>query len=161
MNRQQILLALALREAGVPLDMGQFDQRLLIQKVVCLLQYAGVHLGYRFRWYLRGPYCSELTSDAFWLAGQKHLKDELKGWQLDEASRQRIGSLKALFSGSLSEVAKHLELLASVLFIARTGQAKAEDHGRISHLLKLNDKPFSQHNVSEAVATLGKYGIAL
>src|SRR5260221_9396864 len=96
MNSQQILLALALREAEVPIEVGQFNHRLVIQKSVCTLQYAGVNLGYRFRWYLRGPYSTELTSDAFWLAGQKRqLENELKGWWLDHESQQRIGRLKA------------------------------------------------------------------
>src|SRR5437867_5281289 len=114
MNRQQILLALALREAEVPIEVTQFDERLIIQKSVCVLQYAGVNMGYRFRWYLRGPYCTELTSDAFWLAGQKQqLTGELKSWRLDDGSRQRIAGLKELFTGgSLANLAKRLELLA-------------------------------------------------
>ena len=162
MNGQQVLLALVLREAGVPIEVGQFDNRLVLQKSVCTLQYAGVKLGYRFRWYLRGPYCTELTSDAFWLAGQKpQLEDELKGWRLDDESRKRIAALKDLFTGgSLTKLAKRLELLASVLFIVRTGQAKANDCARIAHLLKINDKPFTKADVSGAMDTLRRYGIA-
>jgi uncharacterized protein YwgA len=161
MNRQQILLALALSEGGVPLRVGQFDERLVIQKSVCLLQYVGVHLGYRFRWYLRGPYSSDLTSDAFWLAGhQGEVSEELKGWRLDDESRERIHKLKGLFtSTSLAQLAKNLELLASMLFIVRTGQAKPDDYARISDLLKINDKPFSAADVSKAMETLRSYGI--
>jgi len=162
MNRQQILLALALSEAGVTMSVGQFDERLVIQKSVCLLQYAGVHLGYRFRWYLRGPYSTELTNDAFWLAAhQDKLPEELKGWHLDDESRGRIRKLKALFTGaSLTKLAKDLELFASALFIIRTGQAKADDCERISHLLRINDKPFSVADVSRAMETFRSYGIA-
>jgi hypothetical protein len=161
MNRQQILLALALSEGGVPLRVGQFDERLIIQKSVCLLQYAGVHLGYRFRWYLRGPYSTDLTSDAFWLAGRaSDLPEELKGWRLDDESRDRINKLKGLFTGApLTKLAKNLELLASALFIIRTGQAKPDDYARISELLNINDKPFSAAEVSKAMETLRKYGI--
>src|SRR6266540_2091454 len=161
MNSQQILLSLVLREAGVPIEVGHFDERLVIQKSVCSLQYAGVNLGYRFRWYLRGPYCTELTSDAFWLAGQKsQIADELKRWRLDDESRQRIVKLKELFTGRpLAKLANHLELLASVLFIVRSGQAKAKDCARIAHLLKINDKPFTEADVSGAMDTLRRYGI--
>jgi len=163
MNAKQILLTLALREAGVPIEVGRFDERLLIQKSVCTMQYAEVNLGYRFRWYLRGPYSTELTSDAFLLAGQKQQLDkELEGWRLDNESKQRIGRLKGLFtSAPLAKLAKQMELLASVLFIVRTGQAKADACARIAHLLKINDKPFTEAEVSCAMDTLRKYGISL
>lgn len=162
MNRQQILFALALQEAGVPLDVSTFDHRLVLQKAVCVLQYAGVHLGYRFRWYLRGPYSTEVTSDAFWLAGQMPtVEEELHGWRLDAASRERIAALKDLFSApSVSALARRLELLGSILFMVRTGQAPA-DVKEITRLLHLNDKPFKEAEVSEALATLRQYGFAL
>lgn len=42
-----------------------FDDRLVLQKVVYLMQRKGFQIGYSYRWYLRGPYSSELTKDAF------------------------------------------------------------------------------------------------
>jgi hypothetical protein len=163
MNRQQIALALALAEAGVPIKVGQFVERLVIQKSVCVLQFAGVNLGYRFHWYLHGPYSTDLTSDAFWLAGLKQdVKDELKGWRLDGASRVRIAGLKDLFTvAPLAQLAKRLELLASVLFIVRTGQANGDDYAQICHLLQKSEKPFTLADVTEGAATLRKYGISL
>ena len=162
MNRQQILLALALEEAGIPVKVGQFDERLHLQKGVYLLQDAGVHLGYRYRWYLRGPYSTDLASDVFFLAGQKKsVKQELAGWQLDVESKTRIGRLKTLLTvGALAELAKHLELLASVLFLIRTGQFRAEAHARISDILKVNNKPFEETDVVGALNQLREYGFA-
>jgi len=162
MNRQQLLFGLALREAGVPLDVSSFDHRLVIQKAVCVLQHAGIHLGYRFRWYLRGPYSTEVASDAFWLAGQsKAFAEELEGWRLDEASRSRIADLKALFTAtSVSALAERLELLGSILFMVRTKQAAPEAKD-ITRLLRSNNKHFKEAEVSEALATLSRYGFAL
>lgn len=163
MNRQQVLLALAFKEAGISVSVDTFDERLVVQKSACLLQEAGVHLGYRFRWYLRGPYSPELTSDAFLLSGQhQQVKQELQGWQLDEESKQRIARLKALFFGkSLPALAKHLELLASVMFLIRTRQATATDATRIAQILKINGKPFIAEDVHKALKELGDYGFAL
>ena len=160
MNRQQILLALALEHANVPLHVDEFDERLVLQKAVYLLQEAGVHLGYRYRWHLRGPYSPDLASDVFFLAGlQNRLKDDLEKWQLDEESKQRISKLKEMLAGTaVSVVAKHLELLASVLFLIRTGQVMPNDPVQISSLLQANKKPFNREDAERAVGELNQYG---
>jgi hypothetical protein len=162
MNRQQILLALALAEAGIPVRVGQFEERLLLQKAVYLLQEAGVHLGYRYRWYLRGPYSTDLASDVFFLASQgASVEQELASWQLDSESKAHIGRLKTLFSGqALGELVKRLELLASVLYLVRTHQVRAGAPRRISEILKANNKPFGQGDVLGALRQLRGYGFA-
>src|SRR5438876_1106010 len=99
MDRQQILLAKALDAAEIPLNVTTFDDRLILQKAVYLLQCAGVRLGYRFRWYLRGPYSPDMTAGAFGIVGEgQSAQTELQGWKLDDASKKRIDPLKPLFS---------------------------------------------------------------
>lgn len=64
MDRQPFVLGFILRkfpEFGFSMD--TFDDRMRLQKFVYLLQAHGVYLGYDFSWYLRGPYCSSLTTD--------------------------------------------------------------------------------------------------
>jgi uncharacterized protein YwgA len=46
-------------------SMSEFDDRLKLQKTIYLLQLSGIYLGYNFSWYLRGPYCSLLTTNGF------------------------------------------------------------------------------------------------
>jgi len=46
-------------------DMSTFEGRLVLQKTVYLLQAHGLYLGYKFSWYVHGPYCPELTKEAF------------------------------------------------------------------------------------------------
>ncbi|MHC4539288.1 MAG: hypothetical protein ACYTEK_11475 [Planctomycetota bacterium] len=78
MAKQRILLKLVLDEIGLgDLPLETFPERLNLQKKVYLLQLTGMDLGYRYNWYLRGPYCPSLTQDAF------ALKDEL-AWGGDE-----------------------------------------------------------------------------
>ncbi len=159
MNRQQILLALTLRNAQVPLSVKTFDDRLVLQKAVYLLQAANIHLGYRYRWYLRGPYSTDVASDAFFVVGQSEsLNDELQRWVLDDTSRQRIEQLKPLFTtNGPRPVPQRLELLASVLFLLKTNQAEAPD--KIARILKINDKPFNEQDVQEALVELRKYDL--
>ena len=63
MDRPRLLAGL-LKRAG---DYGvrTFRDRLVLQKTVYLLQAFGIYLGYRFTWYLHGPYSTQLTRDAF------------------------------------------------------------------------------------------------
>lgn len=46
-------------------NMGTFDDRIKLQKIVYLLQAKNINLGYNFEWYLYGPYSVGLTKDGF------------------------------------------------------------------------------------------------
>lgn len=160
MNTQQTKLGLALQHAGVPLSVESFDDRLILQKAVYLLQQAQIHLGYRFRWYIRGPYSTDLTEDVFALS---RLPDkgqaELAIWSMDTTSHDRITKLRDWFTQATGKVlARKLELLASVLFLIVTQQAPASNPARISAILKENDKMFEPNEVAEAVVDLRAHG---
>ena len=69
MHRQPFVLGFILRKfPKFEFSMDSFDDRLRLQKFIYLLQVHGVYLGYDFSWYLRGPYCSSLSTDGFMLA---------------------------------------------------------------------------------------------
>lgn len=65
MNATQIVLKRLFEAFGQPLELTKFGERLKIQKRIYLFQLCGVDLGYRFAWYIYGPYCRELTRDVF------------------------------------------------------------------------------------------------
>lgn len=46
-------------------DLSTFEGRLVLQKTVYLLQSFGLYFGYKFSWYVHGPYSPELTREAF------------------------------------------------------------------------------------------------
>src|SRR6266446_6722845 len=97
MDRQQISLQLTLDALGLPLRLDLFDDRMALQKTIYLCQQAGVHLGYRYNWYLRGPYSPDLTRDAFELKSKQDSDfDETTGWNLDSPSIQRLKKIKPL-----------------------------------------------------------------
>ncbi len=49
-------------------NIDEFDNRLMLQKLVYISKFFGIDLGYSFNYYLRGPYSPELADDYFRLA---------------------------------------------------------------------------------------------
>jgi len=163
MDRQQILLAKSLQAAEVSLSVRTFNERLILQKAVYLLQAAGIHLGFRFRWYLRGPYSPDMTAGAFAIVNEgKYGEKELQGWKLDAESANRAFKLKPLLhreGETKTAQANRLELLASALFLFKTDQAKPNDPENTSKILKLNNKDFDIGDVRTAVKDLKAHGL--
>ncbi|MCB1098190.1 MAG: hypothetical protein KDN22_21645 [Verrucomicrobiae bacterium] len=162
MNRRQIGLKLALETAGRQLEIDTFDNRLALQKLVYLLKHGGIHLGYSFGWYLRGPYSPSLTEDAFNLvAEQKAGSADLAGWAFDEASARRAQSLAKLWE-NIPEIRlpRHLELLASVHYVLDNRWLPGDaDPATISETLKKYNKEFSPDEVSSALVRLRETGL--
>ncbi|MGC9778035.1 MAG: hypothetical protein HZR80_02200 [Candidatus Heimdallarchaeota archaeon] len=48
-----------------PPDIEEFEDRIIVQKVIFLLKIKDIEFDYDFNLYLRGPYCPELTKDMF------------------------------------------------------------------------------------------------
>jgi len=57
-------LAALFRGIENPISMDTFDDKLRVQKITYLAQMYGIDLGYSFEWYLRGPYCKQVSEDA-------------------------------------------------------------------------------------------------
>jgi uncharacterized protein YwgA len=53
------------KELGFEFNISRFDDRLIAQKLVCLLDLRGINLGYPCSIYVRGPYSPDLTQDLF------------------------------------------------------------------------------------------------
>ncbi|MGH7134412.1 MAG: hypothetical protein ACREHD_01650 [Pirellulales bacterium] len=161
MDRQQIGLKLALDHLGLPARLGTFDDRLILQKAVYLAQAAGVDLGYFFHWYLRGPYSSSLTRDAFAMVSEINGGlDESEGWKFDEKSIERLARLKPLIDEApLAQRAARLELLASVLFLLLNKRCEPADKAGLRDVLLRYGKEFTQDEIDDAVEKLRQYGL--
>lgn len=62
------VLSLFLKELGEQSTIEGIDERMRLQKAVYVGQLFEVDLGYRFSWYVRGPYSTGLTQDYYKLA---------------------------------------------------------------------------------------------
>ena len=93
MTKGRILLKLILDEIGLgKLELDAFSKRLNLQKRIYLLQLTGIDLGYRYNWYLRGPYCPSLTQDAFLLKDEISANEkDYEEYKLNPMTKKKIG----------------------------------------------------------------------
>jgi len=156
MDRREIALKLTLNALGLPCQMREFNDRLILQKAIYLAQAAGVNLGYYFGWYLHGPYCSSLAEDGFSIDVQAaDSTPESEGWRLDNSSTAELKKIEALFAGkNRKALAKDLELLASVHYLVDRKQVSGEHVAAIQSKLQRYGKEFTDDNVNGALRKL-------
>lgn len=160
MTHRQIAAVLALRELGIEPRLDVFKDRLVVQKSVYLAQAAGVDLGYFYGWYLRGPYCSPLARDMFAAVEDPQGLDEVvERFELDSQSKQRLSKLKRLIVPDSPDLARTLELLASVHFLIRRGQVREGTAAALRERLRVFGKDFEEAEVKQAVDDLHAAGL--
>jgi len=96
--------------------MRTFADRLILQKLVYLLQAFGIYLGYRFSWYLRGPYSPRLAADGFEL--EPHYERVSKATFWDAALEGRFREF-VRFISPFKRDPDMLELMASIHFLRK------------------------------------------
>ncbi len=100
-----------------PVDFqGDFDKRLVLQKTVYLLQAFGLNTGFRYSWYIRGPYSSDLTKLAYSVATNYDSNHFTKFREIQDEKRF-CEFLRFLGNKKNDEV--WLETVASIHFLAK------------------------------------------
>ena len=118
MEPSLLVLKLFLDELGIALDVNTLADRKRIQKAVYLGQRGGVDLGYRFGWYLMGPYCPALAQTYYQFSPDQVASDD--SLELAGELKDRLAAIRPLMSPpkNLSLAAEDwLELVASVDFL--------------------------------------------
>jgi hypothetical protein len=116
MDGRLIVLQRFIEALGEPADISSIDSRKRFQKAVYLGQLSGIDLGYRYSWYVRGPYSTSLTQDYYALAsavvaGEQPPADQ----QLKPAIIEKLQVIRSLLNsphGPLDQPSWY-ELLAS------------------------------------------------
>ena len=143
LTARQRLLASVLEAFG-DADLRRFDDRLLLQKRIYLLRAAGVDLGHSYSWYLRGPYSPPLTRDAFALDGERRATGQVQPIALPKVIRDIVVDLRQALGAYWTDP-QQLELLASVVFLSKTGNTDVQ--GRLKEL-----KPkYTLREISKAI----------
>lgn len=94
-----------------------FDDRLISQKKIYILQALGTDLGYEYNWYLRGPYSPSLTSYIYDNINLLSIFD-FSEYSLSNTAEKHlnlVNSLEKLNSDRNISVSSWYELLASLL----------------------------------------------
>ena len=159
MDGRQIASVLVLRELGIEPKLDLFKDRLIVQKAIYLAQAAGVDLGYFYGWYLRGPYCSSVADDLFAaVEDPQAVEDAVDRWELDSEWRTKLDRFKTLIEPEDDELARRLELWASVHFLVTRKQVKDRSAKAIAALLEKFGKDFEEEEVEGAVERLEEAG---
>jgi uncharacterized protein YwgA len=102
---------------GEGAGIDSFDDRKRFQKAVYLGQVAGIDLGYRYGWYIKGPYSTSLTRDYYAMAAARASGDAPPAdQQLRPDIQAQLANVRAIFdvpNGIQLSKSDWLELLAS------------------------------------------------
>lgn len=141
MTNIDIANGLIFQALGISKD--TFDDRLLSQKKMFLLQEMGVNLGYTYNWYVHGPYSPDLTTYIF----QKLdvLKEEdFSEYRFSEPVQGKVDTVNAFATKKpeLLSVCAWYELLASVLYIQRKWKKEDVFASLVKHKPKFTEAQF-------------------
>ncbi len=161
-NRLKVL-KLVLDEIGQEFSIDNLTDRKRLQKSIYLTQAAeAIDLGYRYSWYLKGPYSTKLTHDYYKL--HEHLfrdRNSLQGARLREGIVQNLDKVKSLHQNPIRdelEESEWLELLASWHYlrtVSKYDQTRARDEmakskQNLVDYIPRADDTLKQHNLLDA-----------
>ena len=127
MNRSTVDLGMILRQAPkFEFDMDTFGGRLRLQKFIYLLQAHGIYLGYDFSWYLRGPYCTGLTTCGFALRDIYRDIPETVDVEFADPDDQLNFERFLKFVEDKETDTNYLEIAASIHILKKTGMAESD-----------------------------------
>ena len=108
---------------GTDIDLNKFDDRMSLQKLGYFLQKLGVINGFHFSWYIRGPYCSLLTNEAFSNENLLHTENETT---LKEGDVSVLKFLESHYKDIMKDP-RSLELHMSLLYLIVDEKIRNDD----------------------------------
>lgn len=158
MSEMLIEVGLCARNLELDMSMSNFDKRLDVQKKFYLMQVFGVDLGFQYKWYLRGPYCTELTKAAYELLRTNIEIDEYEF--SDETVQQNIQQCNEWIQTTKPIEMENLdweELLASLHFIQHNAYMNVEKNKQsVCNELKQRKSWYSSKDIEYAWDTLNE-----
>jgi uncharacterized protein YwgA len=132
LDTRHVVLKLFMEALGEEPKISDFDNRKIFQKAIYLVQQLSrIDLGYRYGWYIRGPYSTELARDYYQLAEAIDLGETTDNHSLISAVEEKLSSVRALLDVPADcQISKSswLELLASwhyLRFVNKLSEDKA------------------------------------
>ncbi|MFY9301595.1 MAG: hypothetical protein WAO91_10465 [Candidatus Nitrosotenuis sp.] len=151
MSIENKLLA-CFKVVGLDPKMDSFNDRKKMQKMVNLMQEAGVQFPFNFTWYFRGPYSSSLADSLFAIV-RNNITDEER---LSEEEVTKIQNIKN-FLGDKINSADYLELLASLLFLKRRSTQVNVTEEDIIEFIKENKPYFSEKEIRNCLKDVERF----
>jgi hypothetical protein len=159
MENAQVALKLMLDELDLEPTVETVQERKTVQKAIYLGQVAGVDLGYRYNWYVMGPYSPALTRDYFALGESLSSGDDPSNdYELQEAVKTRLARVKPVIEPPVDVKLRRpewLELIASVHYLL---EARRMSWDRAEEYL-CKQKPHVAPYAGQAREALEKHGL--
>ena len=133
-------------------DINTFEGRLVLQKTVYLLQSLGLYFGYKFSWYVHGPYSPELTREAFKIYP---FFNEIPRAKFAKPQTEKRFQDYLHFIGEKRNDADWLEQLACIHFLSSLNPSAGRDD--IINAVLNHEHHFSKKQCEEAWAHLLKH----
>lgn len=134
-----------------------FDDRLMSQKKIYLLQSLGTDLGYTYNWYVHGPYSPSLTNNIYNNL-EVLISSDFSEYHLSETAENNIEKVNSLIEDKKPELAaaSWYELLASLLYIYNNKNSwKVDDNKKSLFDALMKQKPqFSEEQCAYAYQVL-------
>jgi len=116
------VLYLIFQRLNVKPSASSFDNRKQMQKLVYIVQRAGLSLNFRYNWYLQGPYSPELSPYCYEIASKlPKYEEETKGTRLNSEAEAVLLKVSTALGKSVTDT-DVLEGVASMLY---RGESKA------------------------------------
>lgn len=136
------------KELEFPLDIEEFEHRIIIQKVIFLLNLNGVTFNYDFELYVRGPYCTILTKDIY--NNKVDIEKQKGDIKLTTSEKTIINRLKE----KLSLKPSILEIAATYAYFIKIEQL---NHIESSNKVKKMKHFFSVGKIYEGISKVREY----
>lgn len=136
-------------------NMSTFNGRLIFQKTMQLLQTFGLDFGYRYNWYLRGPYCPDLAKDGFEL---KEIIQDIPTFAVEFADgnvQTRYEEFKEFLSDKKDDHNK-LEIASSICFLYKE---EGLDKETVLRLTEGKRSHFTEQDCVSMWNELERYGV--
>ncbi|MDX9917199.1 MAG: hypothetical protein RBT15_04205 [Gudongella sp.] len=137
------------------------SDRIILQKKIYLFQEMGADLGYRYNWYLKGPYSPSLTTFVYdKLEYLQQSTDEFRSYKLTENIEEIIQKINSLSDKKPYDLGldSWFELLASIKYIYENPFLwNVEGDIKIKELIEIirREKPqFTDEHCREAINVL-------
>ncbi|MDE1818300.1 MAG: hypothetical protein KGI19_06830 [Thaumarchaeota archaeon] len=143
---------------GKTISMDKFEDKLEVQKIAYIAQEYGINLGYPFEWYLRGPYCKQVSEDAHAILDTKAENVSPSTAGLDEQQVKELGNILRPFINN----PEWLEIAGSLLYLRNENYARKQLDQIIGYMLEdltYGYKNFNESLVRKVLSDMVKIGL--
>lgn len=161
MDRRLTGIYVLMRELVGGFRIEELEERVFVQKAIYLLQVLGIDLRFRFSWYLRGPYSTDLTQCVFEINGDKKLQERAESYSLRREVVPGVDRLRGILEAKpeVLDPPDWLELLSSIHYLKHISKADISQDSVGDVLRDVGKEKFSDDQANAAWEELAATGL--